>query len=315
MQIKFEDNITPIRIDLFLESKLEDKSRSQIQKLIQQGHILVNQKPIKKNYILEPNDDIIITFPEPTTQLITPISKPLTIVFEDDDILVIEKPANLSVHQDINQHQKETLINLLIGNNIKLSSLGGIHRPGIVHRLDKDTSGLLIIAKNDQSHHHLQKQFANKQVQKTYLTLVLNKPETNSGTINAPIIRDKVDRKKMSISNDPKARQSTTHFKTINTFKLPSKTTQLFSLLEVNIETGRTHQIRVHMNSIKHPVIGDTKYGSHKINLIFQELGLNRQFLHAHKLIFTHPKTEKEMQFTSPLSPDLQLILEKLTLI
>lgn len=316
MLIKIEENISPIRIDQFLETKLEDKSRSQIQKLISQGHILVNSKPTKKKYLLLPEDEIQINIPQEDKLEIEPIKKPLSIIYQDDDILVIDKPANLSVHQDINKHQKETLINWLIGNDIQLSSIGGEHRPGIVHRLDKDTSGLLIIAKNDKAHHNLQQQFANKEVEKTYLTLVVDQPATPSGTINAPIARDKIDRKKMTVSSNQSARPSVTHFQTIDIYTLPEsfRNTHKFSLLKINIETGRTHQIRVHMSSINHPVIGDEKYGSPKLNQIFQTIGLKRQFLHAHKLEFTHPTTGKKVSYISNLPSDLQNTLDKLEL-
>jgi 23S rRNA pseudouridine1911/1915/1917 synthase len=234
-------------------------------------------------------------------------------VFQNEDVLVINKPANLSVHQDIKGYQTETLINWLLGNKIQLSSIGGIHRPGIVHRLDKDTSGLLIIAKNDKTHHFLQKQFADRSVEKIYLTLVDGVPPTKSGTINSPITRDQVDRKKMKVSNSSKARPSTTHFKVIESFHLPdsTKSNKKCSLLEIKIETGRTHQIRVHMASIGHPVIGDEKYGSTKINQIFHKLGLKRQFLHAHKLKIAISEQETK-SFTSPLTKDLQGIIDQL---
>lgn len=313
MKIKIEENQSNQRLDNFLSQELPDKSRSQIQKLIKSELILINQNPVKKNYNLQPNDEIQI-LPEPETQNpLQPINKKLDIIFQNDDILVINKPANLSVHQDIQGHQKETLINWLIGNQIQLSSIGGIHRPGIVHRLDKDTSGVLIIAKKDQTHHFLQKQFADRQVHKTYLTLVDGILPTKTGTINSPITRDQVDRKKMKVSASPKARPSITHFKVLETYQLPpqTKSDKRCSLLEVKIETGRTHQIRVHMASIGHPVIGDDKYGSSKINQIFQSIGLQRQFLHAHKLKL-HINQKEEKLFTSPLPSDLQSVIDKL---
>jgi 23S rRNA pseudouridine1911/1915/1917 synthase len=313
MKIKIEENQSNQRLDNFLSQELPNKSRSQIQKLIQSELILINNNPVKKNYNLQPNDEIQI-LPEPETQNpLQPIKKPLNIIFQNQDLLVIDKPANLSVHQDIQGHQKETLINWLLGNQIQLSSIGGIHRPGIVHRLDKDTSGALIIAKNDQTHHFLQKQFADRKVDKTYLTLVDGILPTKTGTINSPITRDQVDRKKMKVSASPKARPSITHFKVLETYHLPphTKSDKRCSLLEVKIETGRTHQIRVHMASIGHPVIGDDKYGSSKINQTFQTLGLKRQFLHAHKLKL-HINKKEEKLFTSPLPPDLQSVVDKL---
>lgn len=313
MHIKIEEKDTNQRLDNFLSQTISDKSRSQIQKLIKNELVLINQQPVKKNYLIQPNDKLEI-LEEPTSpNPFEPIKKPLDIIHQDDNIIVINKEPNLSVHQDIKGYQKETLINWLLGNEIQLSSIGGIHRPGIVHRLDKDTSGVLIIAKNDKTHHFLQKQFADRTVEKIYLTLVDGVPPTKSGTINSPITRDQVDRKKMKVSSSNKARPSTTHFKVLESFHLPesTKSNKKCSLLEVKIETGRTHQIRVHMASIGHPVVGDDKYGSSKINQLFQTLGLKRQFLHAYKLKL--PISEKETKtFTSPLTKDLQNLLDQL---
>ncbi len=310
MKIKINSEQSNQRIDAFLSSLIPEKSRSQIQKLIKDELVLINNTSTKKNYQLQENDTLEILEVPKTKNPLKPIKKPLDIIFENDDILVINKPANLSVHQDIQGHQKETLINWLLGNDITLSSIGGIHRPGIVHRLDKDTSGVLIIAKNDKTHHFLQQQFADRAVDKTYLTLVDGTPPTKTGTINSPITRDLVDRKKMKVSSSSKARPSVTHFKTIQTYHVPNSTKKC-SLLKVQIETGRTHQIRVHMASIGHPVIGDDKYGSTKINQLFKPLGLKRQFLHAHKLKLKINNSENK-SFTSELPTDLQSVLEKL---
>lgn len=313
MQFKIEENQQNQRLDHFLTSKLEDKNRSQIQKMIKNGLALVNSKQEKKNYLLQTNDTIDVSEKDELQDALAPINKPLDIIFQNDDVIVINKPPNLSVHQDIKGHQKETLINWLHGNKIQLSSIGGIHRPGIVHRLDKDTSGVMIVAKNDKTHHFLQKQFADRHVEKTYIALVDGTPPTKSGTIDAPITRDMVDRKKMKVSGSTKARHSITHFKVIETFTLPpeAKSEKKCSLLELKIETGRTHQIRVHMASIGHPVIGDDKYGSTKINSTFKKIGLNRQFLHAHKLgIHINEQTKKAFQ--AELSEDLQSLIDKL---
>jgi 23S rRNA pseudouridine1911/1915/1917 synthase len=314
MHFKIEENSQGQRLDQFLTENLEDKSRSQIQKLIKTQKVLVNNSPVKKNYLLNKNDKIDILPEDNQPESLRPIQKPLDIVFENDDVIVINKPPNLSVHQDINGHQDETLINWLHGNNISLSTIGGIHRPGIVHRLDKDTSGVMIIAKNDKTHHFLQKQFADRTTDKTYLALVDGTPPSKTGTINSPITRDQVDRKKMKVSSSKKARPSITHFKLLETYTLPpeAKSEKKCSLLEIKIETGRTHQIRVHMASIGHPVIGDDKYGSSKINKIYQKIGLKRQFLHAYKLGIQITPNQEKKTFQAELSEDLQTVIDKL---
>lgn len=314
MQFKIEENSQGQRLDQFLTEKLEDKSRSQIQRAIKTQKILVNNSAVKKNYNLLEGDLIEILPEDNQPESLRPIQKPLDILFENEDVLVINKPPNLSVHQDINGHQDETLINWLHGNNISLSTIGGIHRPGIVHRLDKDTSGVMIIAKNDKSHHFLQKQFADRTTHKTYLALVDGNPPTKTGTINSPIARDQVDRKKMKVSGSKSARDSITHFKVLETYTLPpeAKSEKKCSLLEVKIETGRTHQIRVHMASIGHPVIGDEKYGSSKINKIYERIGLKRQFLHAYKLGIQINPNEEKKTFQAELSKDLQNLIDQL---
>ena len=304
MKVIYENDSNQ-RIDIYLSQKLE-KSRNQIQNLIKDGYILVNNQTVSKKYQLVLNDQIQISFPEVKTQ--TGIKGEIDIIFENQDFLAINKPANLSVHNDINLNQDKTLVDLLIGNQIQLSSIGAPIRPGIVHRLDKNTSGIVLIAKNDAAHQELSQLFSDKKIVKTYYCLVQNVPNTLNGTINSPIRRHHQERTKMSISSDSKAKPAVTHFQVLKNFKYLDT---YYSYLKVNIETGRTHQIRVHMQAIGHPIAGDQKYGNQKTNQEFQKLGLNRQFLHAASLEFSFKDQDHKIQ--TPLPSKLESILTQIT--
>jgi len=232
---------------------------------------------------------------------------PLDILYEDDDMLVVNKPAGLLTHPSARE-KEYTLVNALLHHcGDRLSGIGGEQRPGIVHRLDKNTSGILMVAKHDESHKDLAKQIQERKIEKYYIALVSGLMKSKSGTIEAPLLKTRVRKKnKVIVSPNKEAKDSTTLFSVKETFQ------DKYSLLDVQIITGRMHQIRVHFASIDHPVVGDITYGNKKVNEHFKKLGLLRQFLHAHKLKFRHPRTEKWMEFEAPLSEDLNEILDLL---
>jgi len=297
------------RIDKFLSEQVEELSRSQIQRLIKTCKI--NGKHTKKNYKLEEGDEIEFTKPKKEKLKISPIKEDLNIIYQDEEILIINKPPNLPVHPDKKVSHKRTLINILVGNKIPLSSLGGQDRPGIVHRLDKDTSGLLIIAKTDEAYKNIRKQFENREVEKTYTALVIGTVTPKKGRIEAPIGRHMIHRKKMNIRTGKTAKSAISEYEVLETVKSDDLETS-FSLVKVTIPTGRTHQIRVHFNAIGHPIIGDDLYGNPKLNKQVEQLGLTRQFLHASELSLKLPTTNKKETFQSDLPKELQVFYEKL---
>ena len=240
------------RIDHFLVKKDIGISRTYIQKLIKDGQVLVNNKSVKSNYRLRLNDEIVVIVPPPTELEVLPENIPLDIIYEDSSIIVINKPAGIVVHPAAGNYSG-TIVNALLYHCKDLTGIGGKERPGIVHRLDKDTSGVLVAAKNDHSHQHLSRQFKRREVEKRYIALVAGVVKKESGTIEVPIGRDIKDRKKISPITK-RARTAVTHFKVVERFKNAS-------LLEIKIETGRTHQIRVHLSYFKHPVLGYIQYG------------------------------------------------------
>lgn len=292
MKIKVEDN--NIRIDQYLVNKLE-YSRSKIEKLIKNKNILVNNKDIKKSYILKENDEIIINEIEDEQIDIKPEKMPLDIVYEDEDLIVINKANGIVVHPAVGNYN-HTLVNGLLYHS-KLSSINGEFRPGIVHRIDAYTTGLLMIAKNDKSHISLAKQLEEKTTYRKYVALVWGVVNTDTGTIDAPIGRDINDRKKMAVT-DINAKDAITHFKVLERYKNAT-------LIELQLETGRTHQIRVHLNYIGYPIVNDPVYGRRKI------IDSTGQCLHAKELGFVHPSTGKYMEFTSEL-PDCFLNILKI---
>ena len=275
----FTADIPGERLDAYL-ARVADMSRSAAQKLIEQGNVLKNGKKPKKNDRLEPGDVIDVEIPEPVAVDIQPTEMDLQIVYEDDDVLVINKPKGLVVHPAAG-HQDDTLVNgLLYAMGDSLSGINGELRPGIVHRIDKDTSGLLAVAKNDYAHTMLASQLKDHSMARTYECIVVGSFREDSGTVDAPIGRHPVDRKKMAI--DPRnGRRAVTHWTVLNRY--PG-----YTHVECRLETGRTHQIRVHMASIGHPLLGDVVYGSKK-----PWPGLAGQCLHARKLKFIHPSTGK----------------------
>ena len=288
------------RIDSYLAKKDEDLSRVAIQRLIKEQKILVNGKKIKASYKLQENDSVTIDEEEPKEIELKAQDIPIEILYEDNDIIVVNKPKGLVVHPG-NGNPDGTLVNSLM--NIckdSLSGIGGEIRPGIVHRLDKDTSGVIVVAKNDKAHINLSEQIKNHEVEKTYITLVRGIVKENEATINMPIGRNKNDRKKMAVEKDGKV--AITNFKVVERFPKDNCT-----LLEVKIETGRTHQIRVHLSHIGYPVIGDTTYSNGK-----NKWGVVGQCLHAKSLKFKHPTTGKEMTIEAELPDYFKDILRQL---
>jgi len=270
-----------IRLDVYISQNFQELSRTMIQKLNESGDVQVNGVKKKLSYKVQVGDNITIHIPEVKETNLKPQEIPIEVIYEDDDIIVVNKPKGLVVHP-ANGNPDGTLVNAIMAMcKESLSGIGGELRPGIVHRLDKDTSGLLIIAKNDKAHLAMSEQIQNRQVKKTYLALVKGIVTENDATIKMPIGRSTKDRKKMAVT--PKGKKAITHFKVLERF-------EKYTYLEVNIETGRTHQIRVHMAEIGHPVVGDMVYSNGK-----NEFNIEGQMLHAHRLEFKHPITGDKM--------------------
>ena len=290
------------RLDSYIASKGLELSRSMIKKLLEDGKITVNGEITKASYKVQLNDKIEIDIEKPKEVKLEAQEIPLDVIYEDNDILVVNKQKGLVVHPG-NGNLDGTLANAVMAHcKDSLSGIGGELRPGIVHRLDKDTSGLLIIAKNDKAHIKMSEQIKDRKVKKTYIALVRGIISENEATINMPIGRSTKDRKKMAVTKNGK--EAITHFKVLNRFTTNKAS---YTLLEVKIDTGRTHQIRVHMAEIGHPVIGDTVYSNGK-----NEFGVVGQCLHAEKLEFTHPITEKKMKLEAPLPEYFEKIIEEL---
>ena len=287
-----------VRIDKFLSDTLTEYSRSFIQKIIKDDLVLANDKHVKSNYKVAAGDVLNITVPECKTPEIEPENIPLDIIYEDDDIIVVNKPKGMVVHPAAG-HYSGTLVNALMYHcKDNLSGINGVSRPGIVHRLDKDTSGLLIVAKNDKAHVNMSEQIKNHEVKKTYIALVRGVVKENQATIDMPIGRSNSDRKKMAVTKTGK--NAVTHIKVLKRY-------DKYTLLEVNIETGRTHQIRVHLSYIGYPIIGDCVYSNGK-----NEFGVVGQCLHAKCLEFKHPITGKSMKLEAELPEYFLEILKKL---
>ena len=297
-QFIVEKEYENIRLDKLIANKYSDLSRTNIQKLIDDNKITVNNKVQKASYKVMEKDEIKIEEIEAKTIDLKPQNIPLDIIYEDDDIIVINKQKGLVVHP-ANGNPDGTLVNAIMAIcKDSLSGIGGEIRPGIVHRLDKDTSGLIIVAKNDKAHINLSEQIKNREVKKTYIALVRGVIKENEATINMPIARSTKDRKKMAVSKDGK--NAITHFKVLKRY-------DKYTLIEVNIETGRTHQIRVHMSQIGYPIVGDNVYSNGK-----NPFGVVGQMLHSSKLTFRHPITNKEMNLEAPLPEYFVEVLNKL---
>lgn len=291
-------NYIGLRLDKVLVLELKDRSREFIMRLIDEGEVLVNDKKAKNSYRVKENDEITINIPEAKSLDATPQDIPLDIVYEDDDIIVINKPRDLVVHPS-NGHEDGTLVNALLAHCTNLSGINGVKRPGIVHRIDKDTTGLLVVAKNDYAHEFLAKQLEDHTLHREYIALVKGVIKEEDGKIIAPIGRDKYNRQKMAV-DVKNGKPAVTHFHVLKRFNQ-------YTLISCVLETGRTHQIRVHMNYIGYPIEGDPVYGP-KSHLLFDK----GQLLHAEKLILIHPKTKKKMTFSAPLPKDFQDVIDNL---
>lgn len=287
-----------LRLDVFLAERNPRLSRSRIQGLIEASLVTVNGESAKAGYRVRPKDTVSMVVPEPEPLRIEPEAIPLDIFFEDDNLIVINKPRGMVVHPGAGNYSG-TLVNALLYHCADLSGINGVTRPGIVHRLDKDTSGLLMVAKNDFTHLGLARQLEERTVSKTYLALVYGGPACERGTVNAPIGRHPRDRKRMAV-NVRNGKIAVTHYAIRRRYKG-------YTLLEVRLETGRTHQIRVHLSHIGLPLVGDLTYGRAR-----PALGLKGQFLHAHTLGFVHPCTGDYLSFTAPLPPELEDVLKGL---
>ena len=287
-----------VRLDAYISSKVTNLSRTNVQRLIEEGNILVNGQKKKISYKVQIGDNIEINIPEAKETSIKAENIPVEVVYEDNDIIVVNKPKGMVVHP-ANGNPDGTLVNAIMAMcKGSLSGIGGEIRPGIVHRLDKDTSGLLIVAKNDLAHINMSNQIKDRQVKKIYIALVKGNINENEATINMPIGRSTKDRKKMAVRKEGK--EAVTHFKVLKRYKD-------YTLLKVKIDTGRTHQIRVHMAEIGHPVVGDMVYSKGK-----NEFGVEGQMLHAQSLDFKHPITGKEMHLEAKLPEYFEKVLEKL---
>ena len=294
-KIEIISDASEVRLDKYVAEKIPDLSRMRVRELIDSGSITVNGKTAKPSYLIKTGDRIVADVPPPPPTVHVAENIPLKIIYEDDSLAVIDKPPGLTTHPAPG-HPDGTLLNALLGRYPELSEGGG-ERPGIVHRLDKDTSGLMVVARSREIQGALSEQFKERQVTKAYLVLVRGKLEPKTGIIEAAIGRSMIDRKKMAVSET--GREAKSLYRVIQHFKG-------YTLLEVRIFTGRTHQIRVHLAAIGFPVIGDQTYG------VASEF-FPRQFLHSHRLSFTHPKTGNTLSFTSELPPDLSDGLAGLT--
>ena len=286
------------RLDSYISKSNLDLSRSMVQKLIKENRVFVNGKNEKESYKIKVNDNITIQIEEPKSSKLEAQDIPLDIIYEDNDIIVINKPKGMVVHPG-NGNPDNTLVNAVLAHcKGSLSGIGGEIRPGIVHRIDKDTSGLIIVAKNDKSHINLSEQIKNHEVTKIYTALVKGNISEDEATIDMPIGRDKKDRKKMSVTRDGK--EAVSHIKVVKRYGN-------YTLIRVKIDTGRTHQIRVHMAKIGHPVVGDEVYSSGK-----NEFGVKGQMLHSTILKFKHPISGKEIMLEAPLPQYFADVLSKL---
>ena len=288
-----------IRIDKFLSDELPEMSRSYIQKLIKGDQVTVNGKIVKANYKLSADDFVVVCQPELKEPDILAEDIPLDILYEDEDFLVINKPKGMVVHPSAG-HYSGTLVNALMYYcKDDLSGINGVMRPGIVHRIDMDTTGSLLVCKNDFSHQHIAQQLKEHSIRRVYHAIVHGVIEEEEGTVDAPIGRHPIERKKMSI-NYKNGKEAVTHYKVIQRFKN-------YTYIQCQLETGRTHQIRVHMASIKHPLLGDQVYGPQK-----NPFKLQGQTLHAKIIGITHPRTNKYIEADAPLPEYFQKLLKKL---
>jgi 23S rRNA pseudouridine1911/1915/1917 synthase len=312
MDIQVPPDQAPQRLDLFLGRHCPDLSRSRLQELIREEAVRVNGRPSRASYQVRPADCVSLELPAPAAPSVDPEAIPLDVVFEDEDLLVLNKGPGMTVHPAPGSWQG-TLVNALLHHCRDLSGINGVLRPGIVHRLDRDTTGLLAVAKNDQAHRHLAAQLQRRDLERRYTALAWGRPLPPQGCIEAPIGRHPRDRKKMAVVAGGRAAR--THYRVAESFAF-------LSLLDLRLETGRTHQIRVHLQHLGHPVFGDPIYGgrtpirglSPAQRLRAGELLqlLPRQALHARSLRFVHPRSGEPLEFSAPLPPDMENLLAAL---
>ena len=302
-----EKSLPNERLDKFLCEKFPAASRGTLQRLIEEGHVRVNGQTVKATHRPRAGERIEIHFPEPKPAAAQPEKIPLDILFEDKSLLVVNKPAGLVVHPAAG-HEEHTLVNALLHHcRGSLSGIGGVARPGIVHRLDKETSGCLVVAKNDETHLALAKQFASREVKKIYHAIVCGEPAREAGEIHAAIARHPTHRKRMAVRDDSSGRAAHTSYRILE--RLYAAT-----LMEAQIHTGRTHQVRVHFQFIGHPLVGDDTYGARQ-NARLKELtnyAAPRVMLHARELSFIHPRTKKPVKFEAPPPEDFKAALKLL---
>lgn len=288
-----------MRLDKYLAEQFPEQTRSYLQKLIKEGQVLVNGKTVKSGYQLSKSDEVSVTIPEPKELDVEPQKIDLDIVYEDEDVILINKPKGMVVHPAPG-HTTDTLVNgLLYHCKDNLSGINGVARPGIVHRIDRDTTGILIVCKNDMSHNSIAAQLKEHSINRRYRALVHGNLKEDTGTVEGPIGRHPVDRKKMAI-NERNGKPAVTHYTVLERFGN-------YTLIECKLETGRTHQIRVHMTSIGHPLVGDEVYGPAKC-----PFKLQGQCLHAMVLGFVHPRTGEYMEFSADLPEYFEDLLKKL---
>jgi 23S rRNA pseudouridine1911/1915/1917 synthase len=300
-----EQSLPGRRLDVFLRDRFPAASRGALQRLIEEGHVRVNGRAVKPTHSPRAGERVEVHWPEARPAEAQAEEMPLDILFEDPSLLVLNKPAGLVVHPAAG-HEEHTLVNALLHHCAgQLSGIGGVARPGIVHRLDKETSGCLVVAKNDETHLALSKQFAERRVQKIYEAIICGQPAHDSGEIRAAIARHPTHRKRMAARDDDAGRAAHTSWRVLE--RLNSAT-----LVAAQIHTGRTHQIRVHFQFLGHPVAGDTTYGARQNGKLTELTGYRapRVMLHAHELSFVHPGTERQLSFEAPLPEDFREALK-----
>ena len=312
LQLHFPDDRAAMRLDAFIAESLPAVSRSQLKKLIDNGAITLDGSTTKASTKLKGGETVQIVLPDPEPLEAIPEDIPLQILYEDSDLIVIDKPAGMVVHPAVG-HQTGTLVNALLFHCTDLAGIGGELRPGIVHRIDKDTTGVLVVTKNDKSHQHLAEQFKEHTVNRRYLALVHGNPGASSGVIDLPIGRHPTQRKKMS-GKAKKNKRAVTHWKNLKQYHKSR-----LSLIELQLETGRTHQIRVHFAEANCPLIGDPLYGNRSRTIALKDMTLRNlieqlsgQALHAKLLGFIHPTTGKYLEFSSPIPEQFQNIITHL---
>ncbi|MBN2093467.1 RluA family pseudouridine synthase [candidate division KSB1 bacterium] len=314
-QIIVSENKNKERLDIFLTRESSEFSRSQIQKMIKDGQVTINGKIIKPNYQIHPGDKIELHIPKPQKSIHEPENIPLDILYEDENLIIINKPAGMVVHPAYGNYQG-TLVNALLYHSKNLSTLNSTERPGIVHRLDKNTSGLLVVAKDDFTHRHLSDQFANRTMEREYRAIVWGQPKPDKGEIRTFLDRNPNDRTRMYVPKNETGKLAITQYEIIEKF-------HLFSLLRLNLKTGRTHQIRVHLHHIGHPVLGDNVYDGRlkhtiPLNQADRQFAISLlkiipyQALHALTLGFLHPVKNEFMRFQSDLPPQFSAVLNQI---